>query len=125
MFANAANNTVGCPMFMPGYCITRSSAGVMNSWTDHHETERAATHFVRPMVGTPAWCALDADDRVKLAALLDAAQHWALRIETAQEARCDGGKVVSVAADWSAVARNTRVREDFHASRPWMKREAA
>lgn len=56
-----------------------------------------------PTVGTPAWCALDNDDR-KLCAIYDAAQHWALRVETAQTAQCDASREVCAAADWSAIA---------------------
>jgi hypothetical protein len=35
-----------------------------------------------PMAGSVAWCALADDHPAKWAALLDAAQHWALRVET-------------------------------------------
>jgi hypothetical protein len=57
-----------------------------------------------PMAGTPEWCALDDADPVKTAALLDAAQHWALRLETCQQIRCDASREVSDAADWAAIA---------------------
>ncbi len=53
-----------------------------------------------PMVGTPAWCSLDDDDPRKLAALFDAAQHWALRLETCQEQRAEASKAVAGAANW-------------------------
>src|SRR5690349_10834360 len=48
-----------------------------------------------PTVGTPAWCALDDDHPVKLAAAFDAAQHWALRVDTAQEAQAAASRKVS------------------------------
>lgn len=57
-----------------------------------------------PMVGTPAWCALPDDDPRKLAALCDAAQHWALRVETCQQARAEASHEISASADWSTIA---------------------
>lgn len=77
-----------------------------------------------PMVGTPAWCALDDQDPAKLAALLDAAQHWALRLETCQQARCDASREISAAGDWSALRRRIFVRTCFYDARPWLKRVA-
>jgi hypothetical protein len=77
------------------------------------------------MVGTPAWCALDDDDTVKLAALFDAAQHWALRVETCQQAQCDGSRAVADAVDWSGLAREINARVDFYAARRWLKRVAS
>ena len=78
-----------------------------------------------PLVGTPAWCALDFHDPVKKAALLDAAQHWALRLEICQAARCEAGRDIAAVADWAVVARDVRNRSEFYASRPWLKRVAA
>lgn len=75
-----------------------------------------------PTLGTPQWCALDDDDPVKLAALLDAARHWALRVETSQQAECDASREISDAVDWSAIAREILTRRAFFAERPWMKR---
>ena len=75
-----------------------------------------------PTVGTVEWCALADDDPRKLAALLDAAQHWALRLETCQQARCDASREISDALDWSALAREINQRTDFYAARPWLKR---
>ena len=60
------------------------------------------------MVGTPAWCQLPDTDRRKWAALLDAARHWALRVETAQQARAEAAKDVAQAEDWGAVAQRIR-----------------
>ncbi len=77
------------------------------------------------MAGTPEWCNLDDDDPRKTAALLDAAQHWALRVETCQQARCDASHAVSGAVDWSALAREINQRTDFYAARPWLKRAAS
>lgn len=78
-----------------------------------------------PMVGTPAWCLLDDDDPVKIAALYDAARHWALRLETNQQARCEASQYVSGAADWSRVATNLFQRNSFYAARPWLRRVAS
>lgn len=59
-----------------------------------------------PAAGTPAWCSLAHDDPRKLAAVLDAGQHFSLRVELAQEARAEASRDVANAADWSAVARS-------------------
>jgi len=58
-----------------------------------------------PMLGTPEWVGLPDDHPAKLAALLDAARHWALRVETAQEAQAEASKSVAASADWPDVAR--------------------
>lgn len=58
-----------------------------------------------PPAGTPAWCELADGDRRKWAALLDFARHFALRVETAQEAAAEASKAVAASADWSQVGR--------------------
>ena len=58
-----------------------------------------------PMIGTPAWCDLAPGDARKIAAVFDAAQHWALRVETCQQARCEASRDVAAAADWRAIAQ--------------------
>lgn len=70
-----------------------------------------------PMAGSVEWCALDDGDPAKLAALLDAAQHWALRIETCQQARCEASRDVSAAADWRAVAEEIQRRRQVYIPR--------
>jgi hypothetical protein len=75
-----------------------------------------------PMVGTPTWCALDDDHPVKLAAAVDAAQHYALRVDMAQEQLAAAAQAISAAEDWSAIARANRDRADFIAANPWAKR---
>jgi hypothetical protein len=77
-----------------------------------------------PMAGTPAWCELPDDDPAKLAAVLDAARHFALRVETCQVARCDAGRDIAAGADWSAIAHEIRDRAAFYAARPWLRRVA-
>jgi hypothetical protein len=71
------------------------------------------------MAGTPEWCALP-DGPVKLAALYGAARHWALRLETSQQAQSDASRDVSAAADWAAIAR-----EIHNHSARYIRREAS
>jgi hypothetical protein len=93
------------------------------SWWSVHEVVTPTLESVEawPLLGTPAWCSLDDSDPVKWAALLDAAQHWALRLETCQEARADASKAV----DWPALSREINQRTDFYRARPWLKRVVA
>jgi Protein of unknown function (DUF2742) len=77
-----------------------------------------------PMVGTPAWCLLADDDPVKIAAVYDAAQHWALRVETSQESLAQASRDVSAAADWDGIAQNIRAHNEFYAEKPWLRRSA-
>jgi hypothetical protein len=94
------------------------------SWWSVHEHVGPLPQSVGdwPMVGTPAWCVLADDDPMKLAAVYDAAQHWALRVETCQEARAEGSRAVSGALDWRALSREINARTEFYAARPWRKR---
>jgi hypothetical protein len=78
-----------------------------------------------PMAGTPEWCELDDSDPRKRAALLDAARHWALRVETSQQAECEASHDISAAADWSAIAQRVKDRVDFERRRPWLRRVAS
>jgi hypothetical protein len=85
------------------------------------------------MAGTPAWCALGDTDPRKVAALFDAAQHWALRVETCQIASirglCDScpavSRDISAAEDWVAIAQYIKDHREFYAARPWLKRKPA
>jgi hypothetical protein len=97
------------------------------SWWSVHEfvapyLDRVGTW---PMVGSPEWCALADDDPRKLAALLDGARHWALRVETCQEAECDASHAISAAADWGVIAQRVRDRADFEKQHPWLRRVAS
>jgi len=76
-----------------------------------------------PMAGTLAWQELPAADARKWAALLDAASHHILRVETAQEARAEAAKAVAAAADWPRVAQEIRQREAFREAQPWARRK--
>ena len=105
--------------------VTADSSGSrqVNWWSVHeHVAPRLTRVGSWPLVGTPAWCALPDDDPAKTAALLDAAQHWALRVETCQQHRCEASRDVSAAADWSAIAREMLARNEFYTQRPWLKR---
>jgi hypothetical protein len=77
------------------------------SWVDVHEFVLPKLQAVGdwPMVGSPAWCDLGGSDPIKWAALLDAAQHWALRLEACQTARAEASRDVAAAADWRAIAQ--------------------
>jgi hypothetical protein len=75
-----------------------------------------------PMVGTPLWCALPDDHPVKRAAAFDAAQHWALQVETCQEQLAAAAQAISAADDWTAIAKASRGRAEFVAANPWAKR---
>jgi Protein of unknown function (DUF2742) len=95
-------------------------------WSVHQFVQRyldTAGHY--PAAGTPAWCELADGDRRKWAALLDDAQHHALRKETAQEQHAQASHDVSDAADWSAIAQRKRDEAEFYAARPWLKRAAS
>jgi Protein of unknown function (DUF2742) len=61
---------------------------------------------------------------VKLAALLDAARHHALRLELNQEAQCQASRDVSAAADWDGIAQNIRQHEEFYSAKPYLRRSA-
>jgi Protein of unknown function (DUF2742) len=82
------------------------------SWWSAHEYVAPVLARIGswPMVGSPAWCALPDDDPAKVAAIFDAAQHWALRLETCQEASCEASRDVSAAADWKSLPNIWRRR---------------
>jgi hypothetical protein len=89
-------------------------------WRDRMLERLGVQNF--PMVGTPAWCALPDDHPVKLAAAFDAAQHWALRVDTDQEAQAAASQAILGAEDWSAIAKVNRGRAEFAAANPWARR---
>ncbi|WP_407689364.1 DUF2742 domain-containing protein [Mycobacterium sp. HUMS_1102779] len=98
--------------------MSRTIESQQVSWWSVHEHVRPFLDRVDswPLVGSPAWCALP-DGPVKLAALLDAAQHWALRLDSRQEAMSEASKALSAAADWKDVERQTRNRRDVYIPR--------
>lgn len=102
------------------------SAVTVSWWIVHQFVVRVTEGLADwPAAGTPAWCALGDDDPRKLAAVLDAGQHHALRIEIAQEALAEASKAIAAAADWPGIAREIQQRRDFRATRPWSKRVAS
>jgi hypothetical protein len=70
-----------------------------------------------PMAGSLLWDQLRSDDPAKLAALYDAARHHILRVDTAQAALADASRDVSAAADWSAIGRDLRRRNEIYIPR--------
>ena len=78
-----------------------------------------------PMAGRPAWCALPDGDPAKTAAMLDAASHWALRLESCQAAQCEASRAVSAAADWSAIAKQAFILRALYEHRPWLRQRPA
>jgi hypothetical protein len=98
------------------------SSQQVNWWTVH-KFVGAVLNEVNdwPTLGTPAWCSLAHDDPRKWAALLDGAQHWALRMDSCQEA----SRAVSSAVDWPAVSKEIKDLREFHAGRPWLERVAS
>jgi hypothetical protein len=105
-----------------------TSSQQVSWWEVHLYRKRILKHTgiqQFPAIGTPAWCALSDDHPAKHAAALDAAQHWALRIETAQAARCDAAQAISASENWAAVAKANRDRAEFIAANPWARRVIA
>jgi hypothetical protein len=96
------------------------------SWSDVHEFVLPRLRKVEdwPMIGSPVWCELGDRDPIKWASALDAAQHWALRVEACQQAQCEASRALSAAVDWFAVARVAKRRGDFYSARPWLRRGA-
>ncbi|UUO03860.1 DUF2742 domain-containing protein [Mycolicibacterium novocastrense] len=96
------------------------------SWLEVHDFVMPTLRRVGdwPMVGTPDWCQLDDRDPVRYASVLDAAQHWALRVEYFQQAGCEAAQAISLSEDWSVLAQRVKRRAEFFAARPWMRREA-
>lgn len=94
------------------------------SWWDVHEFVAPLLAQVGswPIVGTPAWCNLADDHPAKIAALYSAAEHWALRVETCQQAECDASHDVSAAEDWGALGRRRREHREWLATHPWGRR---
>ena len=91
-------------------------------WDVHTYVTAVGEHLGRPIgLGTPAWCALADDDPAKTAALLDASSIGRCG-GNRQQAECEASHAISAAADWSAIARNIKDRNEFYAARPWLKR---
>jgi hypothetical protein len=104
--------------------MTYQLASQQVSWSDVHEFVLPRLRKVGdwPMVGSPAWCELADRDPVKWASVLDAGQHWALRVEYLQQVECEASHEISAAEDWSAIARVIKGRSDYFSARPWLNR---
>jgi hypothetical protein len=96
------------------------------SWWSVHEyvTEFIGTLTEWPMAGTPEWCDLDDYEPRKLAAVLIAGSHHALRVETAQETNAEASKAVAAAADWRGIAEEIHQLHTWRSTRPWATRQA-
>lgn len=77
-----------------------------------------------PMAGTQEWDELPDGDSRRIAALFDAAQHWALYIENNQTAQAQASKAVAASADWPAVAREVARLADARRSGARIERQA-
>lgn len=98
----------------------------VNWWTVHEWVQPALDALDSwPMAGTIEWHQLDDTDPRKLASLLDAARHWALRVDTCQQAHADAGEAISAAAPWAAIAQRTLTAARWYAERPWARRSVA
>lgn len=114
---------------------TYALASQQVSWSDVHSFVLRRLQTVRdwPLAGSPAWCDLGDCERVKWASLLDASQHWVLRLEYFQTVEADASSDISAAGDWAGIARTLARRDAFLASRgepvehfrPWSDRRAA
>lgn len=120
----AARATSATPIAAPD--VTPAASQQVSWFSVHTFVVAAVLNQVNgwPMLGTPAWCALACDDPRKWAALLDGAQHWALRVETCQEAHADASRSISGAVDWAALGREINRRTDFYAARPYLRRRS-
>ena len=82
------------------------------------------------VAGSPEWCALDDDDPQKTAALLIAADRWALdqerlHLEHQRIAAKEAAIEISAAKVWSQIARRIRDRNDFYNTNPDLRRRAS
>jgi hypothetical protein len=92
-------------------------------WSVHEFVEPLLSQAGRwPVAGSVTWRQLDDTDPAKWAALLDAARHHALRVDTAQENHAHASKDVSAAVDWKAISHRLFVHRAFYAERPWLRR---
>jgi hypothetical protein len=104
-----------------------SSCSQQVSWWSVHEhvAEQLEQVGSWPMAGTPVWCDLPDGHPAKTAALLDAARHWVLRVETCQQARADASRAISAAVDPRALAGAVRKRAQLSREKPWPTRRTA
>ncbi|MEW5810892.1 MAG: DUF2742 domain-containing protein [Actinomycetota bacterium] len=78
-----------------------------------------------PTAGTVEWHELPDSDPRKIAAVLDAARHWALRLDSCQDDLVDAGEQIAEAAPWSQIANAKRNRDTWEQTHPWARRAAS
>lgn len=87
-------------------------------WSVHEFVEPLLTEVgCWPMAGTASWRQLGDTDPAKWAALLDAARHHSLRVDTAQTALAETSRDIAGAADWPEFARQIRRRAGVYIPR--------
>lgn len=84
----------------------RLTSHTVDWWPVHEYVTERITAADWPMAGTLDWIRLPDRHPEKVAAILDAAQHWALRIELHQAALAEASQDISTATDWKAIAQN-------------------
>jgi len=103
-----------------------STASQQVSWWPVHEyVGRLTAGHELPWPGTPEWCALADDHADKIRALAPFAEHWALRVETAQQARAEASRGVAGSTDWAGVAADLRQRREATRTGAYIPREQA
>jgi hypothetical protein len=102
----------------------KSTESQQVTWWAVHEFIAPALSQVSdwPTLGTPAWCNLVRTDPRKWCALLDGAQHWALRLESCQDAP---PKAISTAVDWKSVRQEIQRRHKAVADGVYIPRVVA
>lgn len=100
-----------------------SPASRQVSWyeTFSYASRFAAQHGVGldhlPIAGTPQWCGMADDDARKLLSLVLGGVREALNHDVAQEHRAEASREVSTSADWSAISRRIRCRNEVYIPR--------
>ncbi|OBF95783.1 hypothetical protein A5773_13875 [Mycobacterium sp. 852014-52450_SCH5900713] len=90
----------------------------MDWWLVHQFVQPLLTEVgCWPMAGTLTWQNLAEDHPAKIAAIYDAAQHHALRVDAAQAALVGAGQDISAAVDWSGFASSSRQRNGIYIPR--------
>jgi hypothetical protein len=98
--------------------VSPVSAQQVSFWSVHEYIAPLLEKCGRfPTVGTPEWVALPDDDPRKIAAVFDAAQHHALRLETNQQAMAEASHDIADAEDWSDIATQIQWRRDAYIPR--------
>ncbi|MEI7717717.1 MAG: DUF2742 domain-containing protein [Mycobacterium sp.] len=96
---------------MTASVVSPVTARTVDWWAVHQFVAGWLDHLDRwPMAGTLEWQRLADDDPFKWASLLDAAQHWALRVDTAQAATTQASHAIAAAVDWRRLASEIQQR---------------